>query len=201
MPAPSAFWVSSPNSPPDNTNTETLMQAAVRRSLLESVAVYWMMLKSYQDEDYLAALHYADILLRTRSQAPAFVMPMLGKIAETRDASDKLKQLLATNPPWRPHVFFEQSFLSSISDARTPLDIMLSLKDTSNPPTANDLRTYLDFLIEHRLLRPRLLHLAAIPTRRATGRGRPFVQWQLRGHAFRGAVRLGLTQEGIGRDR
>ena len=29
------------------------------------------------------------------------------------------------------------------------MDIMLSLKDTSNPATAEDLRVYLDFLIEH----------------------------------------------------
>ena len=131
------------------------MQAAVRRSLLESVAVNWMMLKSYQDEDYVAALHYADILLRTRSQAPEFVVPMLGKIAENSRWSDKLNQLLATNPPWRPQFFSSFldgsiSFVNTISDARTPLSIMLSLKDTSNPPTANDLRTYLNFLIKHR---------------------------------------------------
>ena len=39
----------------DEERTEALMQAAVRRSLLESVAVYWMMRRSYQDQDYRAA--------------------------------------------------------------------------------------------------------------------------------------------------
>ena len=38
---------------------------------------------------------------------------------------------------------------NGISDARTPLDILLSLKDTANPATAKDLRPYLDFLIQH----------------------------------------------------
>ena len=53
----------------DEMQTEKLMQAAVRRSLLESVAVYWMMRKSFQDHDYKAAIRYADILMRTRPQA------------------------------------------------------------------------------------------------------------------------------------
>jgi len=128
--------------------TETLMQAATRRSLLESVAIYWMTQKSYQSQDYRAALGYADTLLRTRPQALPLITPLFGKIAENPDASDQLKQLLAGNPPWRPQFF--GSFPASISDARTPLDMLLSLKDTPNPPTAEDLRAYLTFLIEHK---------------------------------------------------
>ena len=74
-------------------------------------------------------------------------MPMFGKIAETPDASDELKQLLARNPNWRAEFF---GYLpASISDARTPLEILLSLKDTPTPPTAEDLSAYLNFLIQH----------------------------------------------------
>lgn len=130
-----------------SNSTEALMQAAVRRSLLESIAVYWMMRKSYQDQDYHAALRYADTLLRTRPQALLYVMPLFGKIAENEEASGGLKQLLASNPPWRPQFF---GYLpKAISDARTPLDILLTLKDTPNPPTAEDLRAYLNFLVQH----------------------------------------------------
>jgi hypothetical protein len=131
----------------DGERTEALMQAAARRSLRESVAIYWMMRKSYQDQDYHAALGYADTLLRTRSLTMMHVMPMFGKIAENPNASGELKQLLAGNPPWRPQFF--AYFPESISDARTPLDILLSLKNTPTPPTAEDLRVYLDFLIGH----------------------------------------------------
>jgi hypothetical protein len=131
----------------DAERTEGLMQAAVRRSLLESVAVYWLMRKGVQDQDYPAALRYADILLRTRPQVLEQVMPLLGKVAEIPDASVELKQLLATNPPWRPRFF---GYLpASITDARTPLDILLSLKDTPIPPTTADLRAYISFLIQH----------------------------------------------------
>ena len=58
------------------------MKAAVERSLLESVAVYWMMRKSFQDQNYKAALRYADILMRTRPQALGHIMPIMGKMAE-----------------------------------------------------------------------------------------------------------------------
>ena len=131
----------------DEMQTQKLMQAAVRRSLLESIAVYWMMRKSFQDQNYNAALRYADTLLRTRPQALGPIMPIMGKMAELPEASADLKLLLSTNPPWRPQ--FLSSIRNAISDARTPLDILLSLKDTANPPTATDLRPYLDFLIRH----------------------------------------------------
>jgi len=131
----------------DEEQTEALMQAATRRSLLESVAIYWMMQKSYQAQDYRATLGYADTLLRTRPQALPLIMPLFGKIAENPDASGELKQLLAGNPPWRPQFF--GSIPASITDARTPLAMLLSLKATPTPPTAEDLRAYLNFLIQH----------------------------------------------------
>jgi hypothetical protein len=127
--------------------TKTLMQAAARRSLLESLAIDWMMRKSYRDKDYAAAMRYADTLIRTRPQLIGYVMPILGKMAETPDASVELKQVLASNPGWRPQ--FLSALPSNISDARTPLDVLLTLKETANPPTAVDLRPYLDFLISH----------------------------------------------------
>jgi hypothetical protein len=72
-------------------------------------------------------------------------MPILGKIAEHADTGGDLKQLLAGNPPWRAEFF--NLLPANISDARTPLEILLSLKNTPNPPTSAELRTYLDFLI------------------------------------------------------
>jgi hypothetical protein len=121
------------------------MQAAVRRSLHETLAVFWMMLVSYQNEDYHAALSYADVLLRTSPGLFSAAMPILGSIAEAKNP--ELKQLLATNPPWRPE--FLHLLPAYITDARTPLEILLSLKDSRTPPTAADLESYLDFLVRH----------------------------------------------------
>ena len=133
--------------------TEKLMQAALRRSLHEAAAAYWMMQKSFQDQDYRAALHYADTLFRTTQGTPdgpeimRAVMPMLGKLAETPSASGELKQLLAGNPPWRTDFF--NDLPANISDARAPLELLLSLKNTATPPMAADLGAYLNLLIGH----------------------------------------------------
>ena len=132
----------------DEMQTQKLMEAAVRRSHLESVAVYWMMRKSFQDQNYSAALHYADTLMRTRPQALQYIVPIMGKMAELPQASVDLKLLLSSNPPWRPQFF--SYFPRTITDARTPLDILLSAKDSPNPPSADELRPYLEFLIQHR---------------------------------------------------
>ena len=131
----------------DEMQTQKYMKAAVERSMLESVAVYWMMRKSFQDQNYKAALRYADILMRTRPQALVHIMPIMGKMAELPEASADLKLLLANNPPWRPQFF--AYFPRAITDARTPLDVLLSVKESANPPSAQELRPYLDFLIEH----------------------------------------------------
>lgn len=133
----------------DLGRTRKLMEAAARRSLLESVAVEWTMRKSYEDGDYRSAIRYADAFLRSQHQASKFAIPVLGRIAENPDASAQLKELLATNPPWREQFF--TSLPANISDARSPLAILLGLKDTPKPPTSAELRPYLQFLIGHRL--------------------------------------------------
>src|SRR5262249_23845936 len=58
------------------------------------------------------------------------------------------KKLLAGNPPWR--LMFFTWLLDNISDARTPLDIFLALKDTPTPPTTAELKPYLRFLVDHK---------------------------------------------------
>ena len=52
-----------------------LMQAAARRSLRESVAVFWLMRESFERKDYATTVQYADVLLRTRPQTIAQVIP------------------------------------------------------------------------------------------------------------------------------
>ena len=129
----------------DEEQTERFMKASARRSLHESEAVYWMMRKSYEDSNYDAAIRYADALLRTRQNSGRFVIPILGRIAEDESGRGRLEQLLATNPPWRQE-FFDR-LPGNILDARTPLNIFLNLKDLPNPPSAPELKSYLNFLV------------------------------------------------------
>ena len=132
----------------DEERAAKLMRGAANRSVRESVAVHWLMQKSLEKEDYIPAIHYADVLLRTRPRYAEHVMPILAQMAENKEASGELKKLLAENPPWRAEFF--SALLHSISDARTPLDLLLSIKDAPSPPTAAELNAYLNFLIEHK---------------------------------------------------
>ena len=121
------------------------MAAAAERSIGESIAVFRAMAFAYQKGDYAKTASYADALLRTRSRYQPRVIPLLAVMAETDAASAHVKQLLAANPPWRA-AFFSQ-LPSTITDARTPLDLLLSLRDSPVPPTPQDLQAYLNFLI------------------------------------------------------
>jgi hypothetical protein len=103
---------------------------------------------SFLEHDYTAAARRADALLRTRPQVLPQVLPILARMAERPEARLELMRLLAGNPPWRAHFF--ALLPSGISDARTPLELLLSLENTPSPPTAGELRPYLNFLVGRR---------------------------------------------------
>ena len=130
----------------DEAVASKFMQAAARRSLRESGAVFWLMRESFERKDYAGAVQYADVLLRTRPEAVEQAVPTLARIAEDRDNNGELNKLLATNPPWRAQ--FLSALLRHITDARTPLGLLVSIKDSATPPTAAELRSYLDLLIQ-----------------------------------------------------
>jgi tetratricopeptide (TPR) repeat protein len=133
----------------DYTRTEALMHGAAQRSLQESLAIFWMMRENYRNKNYAEATRYADILLRTRPQLSEHVFPMLGRMAENVSASDELKQALAQNPPWRAQFF--SALPRNVTDARTPLELLLSLRNTPTPPTDEERRSYLEALVQHKL--------------------------------------------------
>ncbi len=133
----------------DASRTAKLMQTAARLSLNETIAVEWMMRKSFANEDYPATAFYADALLRTRPQLMDYASPILGRMAENKDAKREIEKLLAANPPWRSR--FLAALGNAIADARTPLQLFLALKDTSTPPAPADLHAYVAFLIQHKL--------------------------------------------------
>jgi hypothetical protein len=53
--------------------------------------------------------------------------------------------MLSENPPWRAQFF--DALPNSITDARTPLALLLAVKHSPMPPTAAELRSYLNFLV------------------------------------------------------
>jgi hypothetical protein len=129
----------------DTGRTAPLMEAAARLSIRESYAVYWLMQRAQRETDNPAVLRYADTLLRTRGRAVPLVVPILAQMAETKDRTSDVTALLRDNPPWRPAFFANLS--NSITNARTPLFLLLGLQGTAHPPTALEISGYINFLI------------------------------------------------------
>jgi hypothetical protein len=122
------------------------MQASVHRSLNESLAVVWLMYRSAERRDYAAVMYYADVLLRTRPQlGREVVIPVLARVAEDKEAVVAFEEMLSRDPPWRAQFF--DALPGSITNARTPLNLLMALKDSPAPPAAAELRSYLNFLI------------------------------------------------------
>jgi hypothetical protein len=133
----------------DYTRTEALMHGAAQRSLQESLTIFWMMRENYRNKNYAETMRYADILLRTRPQLSEHVFPLLVRMAENVSASDELKRALAQNPPWRTQFF--GALPRNVTDARAPLELLLSLRNTATPPTDEERRSYLEALVQHGL--------------------------------------------------
>jgi hypothetical protein len=66
-------------------------------------------------------------------------------LAEKPRSAPLVQDLLATSPPWREHFFATAH--NFITDARTPLTLLLALNATPHPPNDNELRGYLNFLM------------------------------------------------------
>jgi hypothetical protein len=132
----------------DRPRAMAYLEKAARHSIHESAVLSWLMRAHYERMEYAAALYYADALLRTRNEAVADVLPLLGRMAETPDAVDALTSLLASNPPWRPG--FLRVLPRVVSDARTPLKVLLPLRQTPTPPSLADIREYVGLLVQHR---------------------------------------------------
>ena len=129
-------------------NAEAFMRAATRHSLHEGFAVNWMMLKSFERKDYSTAAYYADALLRSGGPSK-YATPILARMAEEKSAVQDVKKLLVANPRWRPRFFGALS--GHITDARTPLNLFLSLQDTQAPATTVEINAYQAFLFRHKL--------------------------------------------------
>jgi hypothetical protein len=90
------------------------------------------------------------VFLRKRPQFMKHVVPALAQMAESPDprAGAELKKVLLENPRWRASFF--QHLPARVSDARTPLNLLLGLKPTGAPPTNEDVGAYLRMLIGHK---------------------------------------------------
>ena len=135
----------------ENNEADALkfMEAAAQLSLHDSATVYWLMLEAAKAKNYQAAITYADVLLRTVPELSKYVVPILAQVAEEKGLDRVLETVLQSNPPWRRQFF--AALPRSVTDVRTPLDLLLGLKTGPTPPTSAEIRPYIYFLIDHDL--------------------------------------------------
>ena len=128
-------------------NIRRFMDAAIATSLHESRAVVWLIAFNFEQKNYAETARLADALLRSRPNMNE-VVGMLGKMAETDGRSEVLK-LLVQRPPWRG-VFF-QHLEWGISDARTPLQLLLALQSEDAGPSSEEVQSYISLLMRNKL--------------------------------------------------
>lgn len=119
---------------------------AARLSPRATEAHHWLMRHHFQNREYHKAASHADLLMRSVSTAGPAVVPFLAQMAERPEGRGAVEELLAGNPPWRARFFHHLS--NYITDARTPLALLLPLKATEHPPSSDDLKRYVEFLME-----------------------------------------------------
>ena len=128
--------------------TASYMRAAAMLSARDAAAVEWMVRYAMATQDYTAAATYTDALLRAY---PDLIGPFIGPLAgmlENKLSAPPLIAILAQNPPWRRP--FVTNLPSAMSNARLPLDILLTLKKSPHPPSAHELQTYVNFLLQNK---------------------------------------------------
>lgn len=129
----------------DDAGALKFMDSAARLSLHDSAADFWLMQKSARAKDEKSALYYADVLLRTAPDLATYVVPVLAHLAEEKGSSRLLSGVLADNPPWRKQFF--AALPNSITDARTPLGLLMALRTSAVPPSRIEVGDYIDFLV------------------------------------------------------
>lgn len=133
----------------DKVEASRLMTAALQRDVHEYRAAAWLLQDSYERSDKPGMAKYAQTLLMTNSITRPYVVQVLAKLAEDPAGRKELVGLLADDPRWRGMVL--GMLPARTPDARSVFLVLQDLKDTPNPPTSQDVSTYLTFLMTNKL--------------------------------------------------
>jgi hypothetical protein len=134
----------------DPTTAKRLMTEAAKLSIAEGPANAFMLGQYLLADNPGEALRYADILMRSKNRAVGPVAQLVARMMEAPQAKPTLVALLGAAPPWRRQVLGALAS-SGISNPRAPLDILVALKDTPNPPTETEVTGYINFLLQSKL--------------------------------------------------
>ncbi|MEL6373399.1 MAG: hypothetical protein AAFR04_05475 [Pseudomonadota bacterium] len=128
------------------------MRAAVKRSKLQSVAVYHLLLRDLEQRRYDDVLEHADVLMRSSPRYRKVIVPILASLLPLPAVRKGLAARLGLNPPWRWFVMLELS-----RNPRQPqalVSLLLEMKETPAPPTRRELAYTLNLLMGRKVYEP-----------------------------------------------
>ena len=129
----------------DVESTRSFMLASANRSRHIAGAHFWLLNDALNRHDYADALEYADLLLRTRPDLSAYVMPHLVHVTGAIEGFPLVVDALIKRPGWRSS-FFKALQTDSRGSTLMP-KLMMTLKKSGDLPTSQELAPYLDTLI------------------------------------------------------
>jgi hypothetical protein len=128
----------------DLARAEALMSLAAARSWRNPAPHVWLFAQAIRRGKFEEALAQSDGLLRVYPKYEETIFPVLTLFGTDPRALAALEGALAANPPWR------RSFLRAIvtgANDRLMTQLYQSLIHSRQPPTADDMKPYLDRLI------------------------------------------------------
>jgi len=143
------------------------MRIAAARTWRDETTEEWLLNREAQRGDYAHALPYADAILRTSWPFQKELFPVLASFTVDPRAFEALTAFLATAPPWRSWFLSELS--TRLANQTRLVQLYAALNDSENPPTKEELRPYLNRLInnENFELAYRTWHATLPPQQRA----------------------------------
>lgn len=130
----------------EEQNAGALMRESAQRTLRDPVPHAWLINEAIQQKDWSLVMRHADVMMSMHERSIRPLTPLIAHLAETQEASSVVQEAVMNGPTWRTPFLAEM--LNAITDARTPLDLLLALKETPKPPTSEELQTYLSFLVQ-----------------------------------------------------
>jgi hypothetical protein len=129
----------------DLARAEALMSLAAARSWRNPAPHVWLFAQAIRRGKFEEALAQSDGLLRVYPKYEETIFPVLTVFGTDPGALAALEGALAANPPWR-RAFLVGAIVNGAKD-RLMMQLYQSLIHSRQPPTADEMKSYLDRLI------------------------------------------------------
>lgn len=125
---------------------DTLMQLAAERTWHDPIVQTWMIVRDTQRQDFGGAVNRAAALFKTNPELePGMLRALIALTTEPAALHHLISAMLATDPPWRAALLAQ--LCDQIKEPLGLVELYRVMEQSRHPPTADELRPYLNRLI------------------------------------------------------